>query len=257
MAVYVDSMKAAFGRMVMCHMLADTTAELLDMARKIGVDAKWIQYGGTHREHFDVCLAKRKRAVELGAKEVDMRQVGELLRARRQQASQKPAATAGGSFTFCDGDMFDRPADIRINTVNCVGVMGKGIALEFKKRYPQMFAAYARACRDGEVQVGSLHVFAIDNLQIINFPTKQHWRDGSQYQWISDGLHALRRHLLQFPGHHVTIPALGCSNGGLLWPVVGQMTHDILAGLPLHIFSYQPHDWPNQAASFARSMSGS
>jgi Protein of unknown function (DUF4031) len=73
MSVYVDDFQAKFGRMIMCHMMADTTEELLEMADKIGVNRKWIQDKGTGREHFDVCLSARKKAVSFGAVEVGMR----------------------------------------------------------------------------------------------------------------------------------------------------------------------------------------
>lgn len=83
MAVYVDTMRAAFGLMKMCHMLADTTDELLAMADLIGVDQKWIQYKGTYREHFDIALSKRAMAVAAGAKEVSMTEMGGILRRKR------------------------------------------------------------------------------------------------------------------------------------------------------------------------------
>lgn len=89
--VYVDSMKAPYGRMKMCHMNADTTEELLAMADKIGVARKWIQKPGHPvYEHFDICMAKRALAVKHGAKEIDLRQAGELLRAKRK-ACNDPA----------------------------------------------------------------------------------------------------------------------------------------------------------------------
>lgn len=87
MSVYVDNMKAKFGRMVMCHMIADSTDELLAMADKIGVARKWIQAAGTHREHFDVCQSKRLAAIEAGAVEVSQRELGLMLRKRRLAAS--------------------------------------------------------------------------------------------------------------------------------------------------------------------------
>ncbi len=83
MTVYVDDMRAPFGRMVMCHMLADTEAELLEMARRIGVDVKWLQSAGTYRAHFDVCLSKREKAIRLGAVPIDRRGVARLLRGKR------------------------------------------------------------------------------------------------------------------------------------------------------------------------------
>lgn len=78
MAVYVDNFRAKFGRMFMCHMVADTTAELVEMAAKIGVRAKWIQDRGENREHFDVCLSARKKAVEAGAIEINMRELASM-----------------------------------------------------------------------------------------------------------------------------------------------------------------------------------
>lgn len=83
-AVYVDNMAANFGNMVMCHMLADTPEELLGMAEKIGVHRKWIQNKGTYREHFDICLSKRKLAVEFGAVEVTQRELGKILLKKRE-----------------------------------------------------------------------------------------------------------------------------------------------------------------------------
>ncbi len=74
--IYVDDMNAKFGRMIMCHMIADTTNELLEMADKIGVQRKWIQYPGTYKEHFDICITKKKKAVELGAKEISWKELG-------------------------------------------------------------------------------------------------------------------------------------------------------------------------------------
>lgn len=84
MAVYVDNMRASYGRMTMCHMVADSTDELLAMADSIGVDRKWIQHAGTHREHFDIALGKRAAAVRLGAKEITLKQLGLILNAKRK-----------------------------------------------------------------------------------------------------------------------------------------------------------------------------
>ncbi len=87
MSVYVDFMSAQFGRMKMCHMLADSTEELLAMADTIGVDRKWLQDAGTHREHFDVCKAKREMAVRAGAKEIGWRDVAKLMKSKRTEAT--------------------------------------------------------------------------------------------------------------------------------------------------------------------------
>ena len=89
MSVYVDDMKAPYGRMLMCHMLADSTAELLSMADRIGVARKWIQHPGTFQEHFDICLAKRLIAVREGAVEITMREAGKIV-GKRMRAMNAP-----------------------------------------------------------------------------------------------------------------------------------------------------------------------
>ncbi len=86
--VYVDDMTAPFGRMTMCHMVADTTDELLAMADRIGVQRKWIQHAGTHREHFDICQSKRIKAVHCGAQEITQRELGEWLVNRKKQGTE-------------------------------------------------------------------------------------------------------------------------------------------------------------------------
>ena len=91
MSVYVDDMRAGFRRMLMCHMIADSAGELLAMADRIGVARKWIQYPGTPREHFDICLTKREQAVAAGAVEISQRELGLRLRARRLNAIAEAA----------------------------------------------------------------------------------------------------------------------------------------------------------------------
>ena len=90
MSVYVDSMRARFGRMVMCHMMADTSEELHMMADRIGVARRWVQHAGTHREHYDIVLSKRALAVRYGAVELDAHALGELLRRRRMDSKGAP-----------------------------------------------------------------------------------------------------------------------------------------------------------------------
>ncbi|MEH6721321.1 MAG: DUF4031 domain-containing protein [Aurantimonas endophytica] len=90
MTVYVDDMRARFGRMVMCHMFADSSAELLAMADRIGVARRWLQHAGTHREHFDIALSKRALAIKAGAKEITRSEVGELLALRRERQEARP-----------------------------------------------------------------------------------------------------------------------------------------------------------------------
>lgn len=144
--------------------------------------------------------------------------------------------------TFVRGDMFERPADIRVNTVNCVGVMGAGVALAFKARYPEMFRAYKKACQEGQIQPGRLDVWKTLTDWIINFPTKQHWRDKSRYEDIQAGLEALRDYLAKQGGVRVALPALGCGHGGLDWNRVSGMIRDCLGDLDAEIFVFEPAD---------------
>lgn len=142
---------------------------------------------------------------------------------------------------FLSGDMFEHDADIRVNTVNCVGVMGAGVALEFKRRYPAMFANYRRACQRGEVQPGKLHIWTEPSgTRIVNFPTKQHWRQGSRYEYIEAGLASLRQYLLDQGPVRVTLPALGCGHGGLDWTRVSKMIQEYLGDLDATILVFEP-----------------
>ena len=128
---------------------------------------------------------------------------------------------------YVKGDFFDYEADIRINTVNCVGVMGAGVALLFKNKYPEMFKDYSNACLKGEVKVGEPHVWVEDDmfskLTIINLPTKIHWRNPSKYEYIEKGLEWLKNYLLDKENSTITVPALGCGHGGLDWAIIKDM----------------------------------
>ena len=153
--------------------------------------------------------------------------------------------------TWTAGDMFTRNATIRINTVNCEGVMGKGIALLFKERYPVMFAQYRAACLAGELKPGGLWLWSpgmmgvlnrTDQTTIINFATKDKWREPSRYIWIVAGLVKLRDYLKTTPNAIVTIPALGSSNGKLEWDKVKQLIEVILDDIDHDIFVYEPRE---------------
>ena len=134
---------------------------------------------------------------------------------------------------FVSGNMFDSNADVLINTINCVGIMGKGIALAFKNKYPDMFATYRQLCRYDKISPGSIWPYYTDDFKIIvNFPTKDHWINPSEYSYIENGLKKLRTYLLQcHRGSIVAIPALGCGNGGLDWNRVKQMIEEQLSDL--------------------------
>lgn len=144
--------------------------------------------------------------------------------------------------TFTRGDMFDRSADIRVNTVNCVGVMGAGVALAFKTRYPEMFRAYKRACDRGELAPGTLNVWRTFTEWIVNFPTKRHWREKSRYEDIEAGLKALREYLHDKGAVKVTLPALGCGHGGLDWARVSKMIGAHLDGIQAEVLVFEPAD---------------
>jgi O-acetyl-ADP-ribose deacetylase (regulator of RNase III) len=141
---------------------------------------------------------------------------------------------------FTRGDVFTTPADILVNPVNCVGVMGAGLALAFKQRYPAMFKAYQEACAAGEVRPGHLHIWR--SPWIINFPTKRHWRDASRYEDVATGLGALRACLAPLGPVTVALPALGCGRGGLDWLRVRRLIQAKLQDLPATIRVYAPFD---------------
>lgn len=129
--------------------------------------------------------------------------------------------------TFKTGDLFSEHAEAIVNTVNCVGVMGKGVALEFKRRWPENFRAYKRLCDRGELRPGKSFIFENADMFdpcgrrfLINFPTKDHWRDGSRMEYIEDGLDDLVLQIRKLGIRSVAMPPLGCGNGGLNWKQV-------------------------------------
>src|SRR6185369_10095183 len=139
------------------------------------------------------------------------------------------------------GDLFTSQAQTLVNAVNCIGVMGKGIALEFKKRYPAMFEDYAARCRRNEVQLGKPYVFRdLGGTMIVNFPTKDHWRSPSRLKDIEDGLEYFARYATDWGITSVAFPPLGCGNGGLAWSDVEPLMHRKLGSLPIEIEIYSP-----------------
>jgi O-acetyl-ADP-ribose deacetylase (regulator of RNase III) len=134
------------------------------------------------------------------------------------------------------GDLLDAETEAIVNTVNCVGVMGKGIALQFKQKFPENFKDYKRACDAGELTPGRMHVFRTGELTnpkyIVNFPTKQHWRGKSKLEDIKAGLAALRSEIERLGIRSIAIPPLGCGNGGLDWSEVYPQIEQALAILP-------------------------
>jgi O-acetyl-ADP-ribose deacetylase (regulator of RNase III) len=137
---------------------------------------------------------------------------------------------------FKQGNLLKEEAESLVNTVNCVGVMGKGIALQFKQAFPENFRQYEKACRAGEVRPGRMFTVHISNLfypkYIINFPTKRHWKDKSKIEDIKSGLVALAKEVQQLSITSIAIPPLGCGNGGLDWAEVKLLIKSAFAQLP-------------------------
>jgi O-acetyl-ADP-ribose deacetylase (regulator of RNase III) len=143
------------------------------------------------------------------------------------------------------GDILREDAEALVNSVNCVGVMGRGIALQFKNAFPENFKAYAKACKREEVQPGQMFVFETGRLTnpryIINFPTKRHWRGKSRMEDIEAGLIALVEVIQQYKIRSIAIPPLGCGLGGLEWAEVKSLIYGALAPLAnVHIIIYEP-----------------
>ncbi|OBU10122.1 hypothetical protein AYY19_09925 [Photobacterium aquimaris] len=146
---------------------------------------------------------------------------------------------------FVNGDFFDFDADIRVNTVNCVGVMGAGVALAFKQKYPEMFKDYVKQCKKGLIRPGRPSVWETGDmfskkLEIINFPTKDHWRKPSEYEYIESGLSWLAAYLDKKQNVTVTLPALGCGHGGLDWEQVKDLIQRHLGHTPNKILVFEP-----------------
>lgn len=147
--------------------------------------------------------------------------------------------------TFTTGNLLDAPVDALVNTVNEVGVMGKGIALMFKEAFPDNTRAYQTACKAGEVQVGRMFVTANPTLQgprwIINFPTKKHWRHPTRREWVEEGLQDLVRVIRDKGIRSVAVPPLGCGQGGLKWPDVRPLIEAALGSLTdVEVMVFEP-----------------
>jgi O-acetyl-ADP-ribose deacetylase (regulator of RNase III)/uncharacterized protein YwgA len=143
------------------------------------------------------------------------------------------------------GDLLNSRAQTLVNTVNCVGIMGKGVALEFKKRFPAMFEDYVRRCERKEVRLGEPYLYRdLSGVQIINFPTKDHWRSPSRLKDIERGLDYLVSQVGEWRITSMTMPPLGCGNGGLEWSEVGPLIYHRLRSLPFDIEVYAPYGTP-------------
>ena len=146
--------------------------------------------------------------------------------------------------TYVACDLFESPARVLVNTVNTVGVMGKGIAKEFKQVYPEMFSQYQRICEKGSFDIGTLWLYKTTNKWILNFPTKRHWRQPSQPEYVEAGLRKFVETYHIFGITSISFPQLGCGNGELDWDVqVEPLMEQYLRKLPITVFIHlQGHD---------------
>lgn len=146
---------------------------------------------------------------------------------------------------YITGNILDSKAQALVNTVNTMGVMGKGIALQFKKAYPNNYKAYEKACKLGEVEVGKMFVTEDNNTAsgvkiIINFPTKTSWKKPSEYQYVEDGLDSLVAEIETRKIKSIAIPPLGAGNGGLNWEKIKKLIEEKLQHLGIDIYVYEP-----------------
>ena len=140
-----------------------------------------------------------------------------------------------------EGDLLKSNMHALVNTVNTVGIMGKGVALAFKKRYPDMYLDYVKRCDRGEVRLGEPYLYRANDHVIVNFPTKQHWRSVSRLSDIEAGLDYLERYYKEWQIKSLAVPPLGCGNGQLEWRVVGPILLRHLKRLDIPIELYAPH----------------
>ena len=151
------------------------------------------------------------------------------------------------TFKALIGDLFESRAQVLVNTVNCVGVMGKGVAEQFAKRFPGMLEDYQRRCQQKDVRLGEPYLYEDGSgVRIVNFPTKDHWRSSSRLADIDRGLDYLVAHAGKWGITSIALPPLGCGNGGLEWSEVGPLIHRKLHNLPIDVEVYAPYGTPKQ-----------
>ncbi|OGP54060.1 MAG: Appr-1-p processing protein [Deltaproteobacteria bacterium RBG_13_52_11] len=145
------------------------------------------------------------------------------------------------------GDILDSKAQTLVNTVNCVGIMGKGIALKFKEQFPDMFRDYVERCNRKEVKLGKSYLFKrLISPWILNFPTKEHWRSVSRIQDIIQGLKYLLQHYKEWGITSIAVPPLGCGQGQLEWKIVGPTLYRYLNQLDIPVELYAPYGTPHE-----------
>jgi len=145
------------------------------------------------------------------------------------------------------GDMFESKAQTLVNTVNCVGVMGKGVALEFKRRFPEMFKDYVIRCEQKEVKLGKPYLYKyLTPPWILNFPTKDHWRSVANINDIERGLKYLLHHSKEWCITSLAAPPLGCGHGELEWRIVGPTLYRYFSQMDIPVELYAPYGTPHE-----------
>lgn len=145
--------------------------------------------------------------------------------------------------TYKDGDIFEDDADVLVNPVNCVGVMGKGLALEFKHRFPSMYDEYRKACDQKKMFPGGVLGVVDGGHTVVCLATKKHWRNPSEILWIILGLAKLKGMMKDYALDSVAIPMLGCGCGGLDWPDVRraiESVFDVSHDLDVRVYGPPP-----------------
>jgi O-acetyl-ADP-ribose deacetylase (regulator of RNase III) len=145
------------------------------------------------------------------------------------------------------GNLFESKAQTWVNTVNCVGIMGKGIALEFKKRFPDMFEDYLVRCKSGEVKLGRPYLYrTLFYPWILNFPTKDHWRSVARLESIIQGLKYLLENYKEWEITSIAVPPLGSGLGQLEWRIVGPTLYRYLSRMDIPVDLYAPYGTPHE-----------
>jgi len=145
------------------------------------------------------------------------------------------------------GDLFEAKSQTLVNTVNCVGVMGKGIALEFKKRFPDMYRDYVARCERREVQLGKPYLYKmLLPPWILNFPTKDHWRSVASLDSIVEGLDYLLTHYREWGIESLAVPPLGAGQGQLEWRIIGPTLYHYLSQMDIPVELYAPYNTPHE-----------
>lgn len=147
------------------------------------------------------------------------------------------------------GDILKIDAEAVVNTVNCVGIMGRGIALQFRKEFPENYEEYRKICDRGELKPGKMFVYDLHRLVyprfVVNFPTKRHWKEQSRIEYIETGLKALVGEVQRLGIRSIAIPPLGCGLGGLNWNIVRPMIEKSFSGLTdVQVFLFEPAGAP-------------